>query len=233
MHQITDGKNYKKPKLNNVTLTYIQDFGQGLSRSRNICLSKSKSDYVIFSDDDVLYYEDSITRFKNLVLNNPDVDIITFKASCIEDGSDFRSYPNDRMSIQDVRSFRPCSIEIAVKRTSVTNGNVLPFDERFGLGSRYPMHEESIFINNALMNNSRVKFFPIVLVQHKKESTGTHRLTNPRLVSATGAYYRIVYGRPLSLVLCIRNTMKALVSKQRRISIFNYFYSLVRGEALK
>lgn len=50
--------------------------GRGLGHCRNLGLQSTKSDYVLFADDDDIWFNCKLQNLKNLIINKPDCDFI-------------------------------------------------------------------------------------------------------------------------------------------------------------
>ena len=83
------------------------------------------------------------------------------------------------------------SIEIAFKRKSIIDNN-LNFDTEFGLGSKYRVHDEVIFLMDALKKGLKLKYIPVPIVIHPKESSGTNYIDH--LIISKGAAFVRLFG---------------------------------------
>lgn len=223
-HQVTDGKNYDNIFSGRNDVAYYQIRDRGLSKSRNICISKADTDVCLIADDDIKYLPGAFDR---IIQDFADLnaDLICYK-TMLPDSKPMRSYPIDRLEIRSLRSHRPCSIEIAFRRKSVAS---IAFDERFGLGAVFPMGEELIFINEAVVSGLKIVFVPEFIVIHPAETTATSRHVNKALVVATGAYYAKLYGCVLGSVLCARLALKMRKHYNSHTSVWQYFRLLMTG----
>ncbi|MGI9533099.1 hypothetical protein, partial [Lutimonas sp.] len=85
------------------------------------------------------------------------------------------------------------SVEIAFRSDSILKNN-LKFDEKFGLGSTFPTGEEAIFLSDALKKGLKIKYVPIPIVQHPKESSGYNYTNNYSLIMGKGAMLCRIFG---------------------------------------
>lgn len=151
-------------------VTIIFSKGKGLTKSRNIALKNISADIGIIADDDVRYTNESIDIIKNTHTQNPEVSIALFKIDTKED-REYKNYAKNEV-IFSLNKFPhwPSSIEITFKRKDIQNK--IWFDERFGLGTKFPGGEEKLFILDALKQSKIVKYFPYNIVHHPYESSG-------------------------------------------------------------
>ncbi len=163
----------------------------GTSNSRNMALANAEGEICIFADDDIAYvpnYEDII---KNSFSQYPDVDIITFQIKT-PDGTLFKDNYMKSQRMHNRRTVMKCaSVEIAFRRKAVLDAN-LSLDLEFGLGSRYRIHDDVIFLADALKCGLKLMYIPIPIVVHPKESSGT--MYNNFLVTSKGAAFARMFG---------------------------------------
>jgi glycosyltransferase involved in cell wall biosynthesis len=179
---------------------------RGLSRSRNRALSLTKGVVCLIADDDITL----LPEFKDRVLSafeaEPDADIITFQV-LTPDGEPFKNNYGAKRRWHDIFSvMRVCSIEVAFRPASVARAGVR-FDERFGLGAAFPSGEEGIFLADAIRCGLKVRYVPVPIVVHAKESSGGNFAGNARLIEAKGAIFWRVFGiwsLPISVAFAFR-----------------------------
>lgn len=177
---------------NDVTVTTIE--GRGLSRNRNNALRHATADVIVIADDDCRYSPSSIDVIRQAYAERPEADIICFAAETY-DAKPLRFYPDAPMGYAEAcrRGYSPASVEVTFRRAAVV-AQALSFDERFGLGSRFPAGEEDVFIADALRAGLRVDFVPRVIVSTDAVTTGRRFLSDARLQEAKGAVFRRRFG---------------------------------------
>lgn len=163
----------------------------GTSNSRNAAIKNASGDICIFADDDICY----VKNYKEIILNefvkDNRCDIITFQIMC-PDGTPFKSNYMKKERYHNLRTVMKCaSIEIAFKREAVINKS-LYLDLEFGLGSRYRIHDDVIFLADAIRKGLKVKYVPIPIVIHPQESSGTQY--NDFLIKSKGAAFARIFG---------------------------------------
>lgn len=175
---------------------------RGLSKSRNRAISLAQGDICLVADDDISL----LPGYKKHILAafdaEPEADIITFQIRT-PDGGYFKNNYAAEPKWHTLRSImRVCSIEIAFRRERILNSGIR-FDEQFGLGAAFPTGEEAIFLADAIRSGLKVKYVPIPIVVHDRESSGAAFAGNQRLIEAKGAmFWRIfgAWGMPVSLL---------------------------------
>lgn len=197
---------------------------RGLSLSRNRALDNASGDICLLSDDDVLYLPDLSDILSRAFEENPEADIITFQATD-PDGRPLKNYPRSATRLNLLSASRVSSIEIAFRRSSAIKAG-LRFDTLFGLGAKYPIGEEYIFVTDALKRGLTVIHLPIPILTHPIESSG--RKHDERTTFARGAMMARVFGWaafPLDLVFAVKKL--PLYKKDRRFTA--YLTSLLSG----
>ena len=163
----------------------------GLSKSRNLAISKAQSDLCIIADDDIIYKENFYDTVVNSFKNFPQADIITFQAEISGNKmlKDYKkkAYWHNQRTIMKVTSF-----EIAFRRNSIINKK-LTFDEHFGFGSSYPPGgEENIFLLDALRKGLRILYIPSTIIIHPNLTSGS--IYNETMVIGKGAMFARMFG---------------------------------------
>lgn len=164
---------------------------RGSSNSRNLALKNASGDIMLVADDDVVFKKDYESIICKTFDDNPDADIITFQIET-PDGFPFKdNYPRE-MVRHNYRSVLRCaSIEIAFRKDKVRDAG-LSWDTKFGLGSEYRIHDEVVFLVDALKAGLHLVYCPIPIVIHPPESSGTDYCDS--LLKSKGAAFRRMFG---------------------------------------
>lgn len=160
----------------------------GLSKSRNLAINHAKGKICLIADDDVVYKEgfekEILKAFDNL--QNP--VIITFNHQRF--GEEFPRRKNRTEFQHDYKSIREvCSIEIAFNLSEIKK-NLIYFDENFGLGSYFETAEELLFLREALHQNLRLYYSPVVIVSHPLLSSGVNEGEDKILFARAALIYK-------------------------------------------
>lgn len=185
----TDNEKVYEDKVHHIKM--INMLGIGTSRSRNCAIDNASGDICIIADDDISYVPDYLQIVSSAFETNPSADIITFQI-ITPDGAPFKAnyMPNERW--HNLRTvLKGASIEIAFRRQSIINTG-LKMNGEFGLGSRYRIHDDVIFLADAVKAGLKVKYIPVPLVIHPAESSGT--MYNDLLITSKGAAFCQIFG---------------------------------------
>ncbi len=206
----------------NVPLTVVSMPGYGLSRSRNALLDGFRGDFLHICDDDVRLppeYAEALSR----ILNDHDAEFYSFMARR-PDGTPIKPYPSGNFYHTPRTIFSVSSVEIVVSARVREMG--VSFDERFGLGSRWPTGEEIVFLSAVLKRGGVGRFVPETVLQVEYDVS---RHFEERPFVSKGALLCRVYGRFAALVL-----IPLFAFRKRRtygagfVRLVRYFYRGMR-----
>jgi len=167
---INQGEPYLK-ELKEYPIEIINSNTIGLSKSRNIALTKMNQIYSLLTDDDVIFVKDYSTIIEDSFHKNPDVDIITFKIKN-ENGNDFRKYRKKSFIYNRFSILKVSSIEFAIKTETIKKKRIF-YNENFGLGAKYVSGEENLFLQNCLKKGLKAVYLPITIAEHSSFHSGS------------------------------------------------------------
>lgn len=198
---------------------------RGSSKSRNRALQNATGEICIIADDDVSYVDNYQEIILNAFNNNEDADIITFQVMS-EDGCPMKdNYMREESRHNFLTIMKCCSIEIAFRREKVTSVG-LSFDEEFGLGSKYRIHDDNIFLHDALKSGLKIQYIPIPIVIHPKESSGT--AYDAELIFSKGAAFVRMYGRK-GFLLCIIFAARKYKIYRKDMTFLKFILTSIKG----
>ncbi|MBR9805344.1 glycosyltransferase family 2 protein [bacterium] len=195
----------------------------GLSVSRNAALDMARADISLVADDDLEYVADNLLAIPSIYEKFSDADLVVFQQA-LPGGGLRKKYRRKayRMGFLDVLSVS--SVEISFRPDSIRRAGV-KFDSTFGLGAKYPACEEAIFLSDCLKAGLRIYYFPMPIVIHDVESSGT--VFDGPAFFARGAAFRRMYGfgaYVLGPVFCFRQRKK-LRKKMSFAAILRHFFN--------
>jgi glycosyltransferase involved in cell wall biosynthesis len=224
-HQITKIDIHPETEPLGKNVIYQHLFDKGLSKNRNNALNYSTGDICIICDDDLKY----ISRFDKTILNayanNPTADIITFRAVTPE-GKFHDKLPNKKFKHNPKTILSVCSWMITFKKDSIIKNN-LKFDDMFGLGSKYNIGEENIFLKDCLTSNLNVIHIPKEIVIHPEESSGV--LWNEKQCYSRGAVFKRMYGNVCGALLCLIFSILKYGEYKKKLSFKKHLILILKG----
>ncbi len=168
----------------------INSLEKGLSKSRNLALKDANGKLCVITDDDVVFksgFEEKILKAFN---ENQDAGMISFRAEK-PNGSLFKKYPQKRIiNPTNLQLLSIMSVEIVLNKTVIKDK--VHFDERFGLGAKFRMGEEGVFIFAVKRKKLKIIIEPEVLVQHSEDHTNV-KLSMPDKYYIQGAFLSEIF----------------------------------------
>ena len=180
-HQITDGQWIQHDYAWPDNVKYVYKHSTWLSRNRNHALSHATGDICYICDDDISMKSDFIGIIQSAYFHSPQADIITFEAAneIWKKRFDLRWWNHNFISFLKISS-----IWITFQREAIVNKSIY-FNEKFGLGSRYPIWEEVLFLQECYKKWCKMIHNESIIVEHPDDSTGrqyTDKLAESRIM---------------------------------------------------
>lgn len=191
-HQVNEKEGFQF-KTEREDVKYRKVNAKGLSKNRNLCLSKASGDICLLADDDVNYSKKYLKKIIQCFEENADADIITFKVKTNPSEPDFNNYLNFPFWHNIRTIFTVSSIEIAFRLESIKKAEI-KFDENFGIASKFSFCEENIFLMDALTKGLKIKFLPHYIVNHKYERSFLGKIETKEQIIAIGAVFYRMFG---------------------------------------
>lgn len=161
--------------------------GTGLSNSRNAALDNADAPLLLFADDDVGLDLEGILALAALFSQDLDLTLAAgWRRERLSRATGFQT------GLTRYNSGRICAPEFMVRLEHI-NGSELRFDPEFGLGARYGVGEDYIFITDILAAGLKGISVALATGSHPHESTGDH-WSDPDLMRARQAMLSRVFG---------------------------------------
>ena len=173
----------------NERIKVVNSFQKGLPQSRNMAIANATGDICLIADDDVTYVKDYKEIIHSAFEKHINADIITFQMNDNE-GQLFRAYQNITLHNEHT-IYTANSVVIAFRLACVKQK--VSFNPYFGLGAKFEVADEYVFLRNALKAGLSIYFEPKVILAHPKFSSGQD-VASDRLIYGRGALYYKYYG---------------------------------------
>jgi len=174
----------------------------------------------LICDDDVVLNDNFNVIIQEAFSLLPSSDVLTFNVDGLQKDYHSEIYRHSYKTLAKVSS-----IEIAFKKDAIKQKEIF-FDEKFGLGSQYPMGEEFIFLTDAYKKGLKLFYMPKIIVSHKHISSGS-KLDDITLY-ARGAVYAKVFGYT-AILFYIYSTYKHYSRYNVVYTPWKYFKLLTSG----
>ena len=176
----------------------IQLSSYGVAKSRNEALRNARGEYLIFADDDIVFFETGLAAAVKQLDDSPHTAFL-LGATVDESLQPRKQYPVKTTRLTRFNSAKAATYEMIVRVAASREANVW-FDENFGAGALNYLGDEYIFIADLIKQNLRCEFAPIVLAQHPADSSGSGWGTE-RDVTARSKVFTRVFGEPLATLV--------------------------------
>lgn len=169
----SDNYSYIEKKIDDITIKMLTTRTKGLSKNRNIALACTNlnAEYILFSDDDLTFYD----GYENLILNefikNPKADAIRFN---------LKTASTSKRSVRQIHCLKKATpwnsgfsgvCGMCIKQSILQKKN-LHFNELFGPGTEFYCGEDTIFIKEMLKKDINLYFSPVTIGEiDQSEST--------------------------------------------------------------
>ena len=174
----------------NERIKVLNVFETGLAKSRNLALINATKKLLVFTDDDVVFqqkFDKKIIKAFNHYKNH---DGFRFQYLNSQ-GNLAKKYPKEFQSkLTKFEILNTSSVELVFKRESLIKAN-MQFDENFGLGAKFFMGEEAIFVSDGIKNGLKMGFVPEKLLSHSQPSTGIKTAVSEIYFVQSAVFYRI------------------------------------------
>lgn len=208
----------------NETYNVINTLDRGLSKSRNLCLEKSTSDILVFSDNDIIFLDNSSEIIRNYHEKYPQYEVIIFyvqKYNHID-----KPIYNKDTRIGYIRSMKMYSMGLTIKKSVFSNK--LRFDPNFGAGAKYSMGEENILLFDLLKTRAKIVYVPVKIAKLLESESTWFRGFNEKYFFDKGAiFYRM--SRFFWFILVIQFIIRKYSLYKKNFSIFKAFIIMRDG----
>ncbi len=183
-----------------VNVTYIETRERGLSKSRNMAISKSTAPVCILCDNDVEYVGD-YDRIITDAFEKYDADVIVFFIKRPERERPVFDRPKRMGYLSVLKIFSP---EIAFRSESIRG---IRFNESFGAGAKYFMGEENLFLYDLLKHKKKIMYVPEMIAAVRNEESTWFKGYNRDFFISRGANYAAM-SRIFSIGLIIQFALR-------------------------
>lgn len=164
--QNPNGVTYRAPEQ----ASLVEVAGSGVAKSRNQAILNTKTDLLIFGDDDVVFHPAELNQAIKKFENDPDLALLLLAAKD-ETGKPRKQYPASDQKLTLFNSARAATYEMMIRVSQVKQLEV-KFDEKFGAGAELYLGDEYIFISDLIKAGAKCEFSPIVVATHPSDSSG-------------------------------------------------------------
>lgn len=165
---------------------------KGVGRSRNSALMHASGEFLLISDEDIVYKPGYVEAIIAQFDENPDADMILFN---IDQSEGRETYHNDSYRRVTWRNYgRYPAYSICMRKTSYMKANVM-FSLLFGGGAPYSAGEDSLFLHDCLKSDMKIFCSPVVIGHEIARKSTWFEGYNEKYFLDRGTLYRYLYGK--------------------------------------
>lgn len=216
--QIIDGK----------TVRLVSTDTRGASLNRNIALTYSKGDIIVFSDDDQCFVDGYEKLIVEAFANCPDADAIKFYCESTNHDRPLSFKRPDRFKKTDKKTLMSAGVHALAVKKFFLDGNNIFFDTRIGPGREIYCGEDSLFLNELLKHKANIYLSPIFLCNIKQEDSSWFKGFDEQFCISVGYIYSCLYGI-LAPFAALRRAFKASKNKNCNLTLKQLFFVMLKG----
>ena len=169
---------------------------RGVGLSRNTALLHADADIVLFSDEDIRFYDGYEKQVLSAFERNADADLITFNFKVDERRATY--YNTEERPIRWYNYGRYPTYSVAVRLESIRKCNV-SFSLLFGGGARYSNGEDSLFLHDCLKKGMYLYASTEEIGEEKYRESTWFKGYNEKFFLDRGVLYAHLYGKMAKL----------------------------------
>lgn len=202
----------------------VNSSSRGLSKSRNVALSKATADIGVITDDDVVFFDDYELIIKEAFGHFKDADIIVFDIENWK--SSFFEKPK---KLNWLYSLKISSIQLVVNIKSIHESGIL-FDPNLGAGSGNGAGEETKFVYDCFKKGLNIYYYPKAIGTLTDSTSTWFNGYNEKYFFQKGKVLSYIYGRLFAAIYGIYFCCRKYNLYHQSIGIFsalnNYFLGI-------
>lgn len=198
---------------------------KGVGLSRNNALLRAKADIVLFSDEDIEYYDGYEKAVLEAFEKHPKADMLLFNMKVEADRATYHIEKEHRVHFYN--SGRYPTYSFAVRREKLHKANIT-FSLLFGGGAKYSNGEDSLFLLECLKKGFQVIALPIEIGREvPRPSTWFHGYTE-KFFFDRGVLYYYLYGK-LRFLMALRFLLAHKAVMCQEISVKKAYALMCEG----
>lgn len=165
---------------------------RGVGLNRNTALLHAEGDIVLFSDEDIRFYEDYEEKVLSAFGENKDADVITFNFKVHPKRATY--YNTEKRRIRWYNYGRYPTFCVAAKLSALRKANV-SFSLLFGGGARYSNGEDSLFLHDCLKKGLHLYTDTEEIGEEVYRDSTWFKGYNEKFFTDRGVLYHFLYGK--------------------------------------
>lgn len=161
-------REYREPDGNLVQLVSTGD--RGVGKNRNKALSFASGEYLLCSDQDMIYVDGYADIVEGAFQKCPRADIIVFRLEYLNRFTPSKKEKEKFRRVHIWNAMRYGTARVAMRKGAVDKA-CLSFSTLYGGGARFSSGEDSLFIRDALRKGLKMYTCPIIIARVRQEES--------------------------------------------------------------
>lgn len=200
---------------------------RGVGLNRNTALLHAQGDIVLFSDEDIRFYDGYEEMVLNAFEKNPDADLITFNFKVDERRATYRN--ESERAIRWYNYGRYPTYSVAARLEALRKHNI-SFSLLFGGGARYSNGEDSLFLHDCLKKGMHLYTSTEEIGEEIYRESTWFKGYNEKFFTDRGVLYHFLYGN-MAGIFALRFLYTNRGEMCREISLGEAYKLMKRGIA--
>ena len=225
-----DHNGFVEEQVGGCNVQMITTATRGLSRNRNLALAHSnqKTEYILFSDDDLVF----VDGYEQIILDefekHPEAEAIKFNIHDLSTTRKICMHRIVRFEKATRRNMSSSGVWGVVIKTELLKKYNLHFHENFGAGTDNYCGEDTIFLMELLKKNIRLYRSPVDIAGIDQTESSWFRGHNEKYFTTAGMVLGTIYPS-LSYLLVIRSAWKAYRRKDSEMGFWDILCCYYKG----
>jgi len=155
---------------NGATAKLISTADRGVGKNRNKALMNANGEYLLCSDQDMVYVDGYDKIIESAFEKCPKADIIVFNLEYLNRFTPARKEGARFKRVHLWNCMRYGTARVAMRKNAISKA-CLSFSVLYGGGAKYSSGEDSLFIREALRKGLKMYYCPIVIAAVKQEES--------------------------------------------------------------
>lgn len=201
---------YEELEVDTKRVRFVTTDTRGVSTNRNIAITYSSADIIVFADDDQIFIDGYEKIIADTFEAHPDADAIKFYCESTTPDRPLSYKRPDSMQKASKRALMSAGVPcLAIKRSFLLDNNIF-FDVNLGPGAKNYCGEDSVFLSNLLKRKCIIYLSPELLAFVNQGESSWFVGYDDKFFTSTGFVYARLYGvlAPLVILRRAKNTKK-------------------------
>lgn len=214
---------YEEIEIDSKNARLVTTDTRGASLNRNIAITYSKADIIIFADDDQQFVEGYEELIANEFKNNPKVDAIKFYCESTNPERPMSFKKPSTFCKANKRNIMSAGVHgFAIKREFLIKNNIF-FDVSIGPGKEIYCGEDSVFLNDIIKNKANIYLSPVLICYINQGESSWFKGYNEQFFVSCGYVYAHIYGWLAPLII-----LRRAIKTRKRKNCTTTFCSMVK-----